>query len=277
MRWLAAIAASLVLALGTRGTAQQAATPKVTTLRLYIIDLGGRPPEAGESVFPAYLVVHPSGRTLLFDSGGLPDAYVGTVRSREAFREGLRTVVQKRTLAAKLAEIGYSAPQITYFALSHYHDDHTGNANAFARSTWLVQHAERDAMFTDPPPPVAMPSTYEALKNAKTIIIENRDYDVFGDGSAVLKFTPGHTPGAQALFLKLARTGPVVLSGDIYHNTSEHVAPFDEVPAVDTDKAATIRSRIALEAFLKETGAQLWIHHDVPSFRTRKTSPAYYE
>ena len=31
--------------------------------------------------------------------------------------------------------------------MSHYHLDHTANANLFAGSTWIVQQAEYDAMF----------------------------------------------------------------------------------------------------------------------------------
>jgi hypothetical protein len=36
------------------------------------------------------------------------------------------------------------------------------------------------------------PAYYSALKNSKTVIIEG-DYDVFGDGTVVIKPTPGHT------------------------------------------------------------------------------------
>ena len=33
--------------------------------------------------------------------------------------------------------------------MSHYHADHTANANAFAKSTWIVQQAEYDMMFKE--------------------------------------------------------------------------------------------------------------------------------
>ena len=247
----------------------------VTSLRMYVIELGGRPPGPRESTYPAYLIVHPKG-SLLWEAGALPDAYVGTNRPREELRDALRTIVTPKPLKEKLAEIGYSPAQITYFALSHYHDDHTGNANDFAGSTWLVQKAERDAMFAEKPPAIGDIRTYSALKNSKTVIIENKDYDVFGDGTTVIKFTPGHTPGHQSLFLKLAKFGPVLLSGDLYHSTTEHVPPFDTGTGID-NKEQTLASRMALESFLKQTGAQLWIHHDVPTIRALKKSPEYYE
>ena len=72
-------------------------------------------------------------------------------------------------------------------------------------------------------PPGATPtfSTYSNLRESKTLIITTDDYDVFGDGTVVIKFAPGHTPGHQVLYVKLANTGGVVLSGDLYHYPEE--------------------------------------------------------
>ena len=82
----------------------------------------------------------------------------------------------------QLAEAGYSPADITHLALSHYHWDHTANANAFAGATWLVRQVERDAMFAEKPPGVTRPSTHAALRGSRTVLIESDDYDVFGDG-----------------------------------------------------------------------------------------------
>jgi len=145
--------------------------------------------------------------------------------------------------------LGYAPAQITFFALSHYHDDHTGNSNDFAGSTWLVQRRGRDAMFSEPPPAIADPRTYGALKNAKTVIIENTDYDVFGDGSAVLKYSPGHTPGSQMLFLKLAKTGPVLLTGDTYSSTDQRKPPYDSgIGAANNTSGQVLDLLLAVDA-----------------------------
>jgi hypothetical protein len=42
------------------------------------------------------------------------------------------------------------------------------------------------------------------------------DHDLFGDGSVVILATPGHTPGHQSLFVKLAKSQPVVLSQGLH-------------------------------------------------------------
>ena len=121
-------------------------------------------------------------------------------------------------------------------ALSHYHYDHTANTNEFASATWLVRQVERDAMFAEKPPDLVQRATFDALRNSKTVIIKTDDYDVFGDGSVVIKWAPGHTPGHQVLFVKLAKTGPVLLSGDLYHYPEERT--LDRVPTFDVDPAS---------------------------------------
>ena len=42
------------------------------------------------------------------------------------------------------------------------------------------------------------------------------DLDVFGDGTVIAYFLPGHTPGHMALLVRL-KSGPVLLSGDVVH------------------------------------------------------------
>jgi len=103
---------------------------------------------------------------------------------------------------------------------------------------------------------------------------QNLGTTVFGDGTVVIKSTPGHTVGHQVLFVKLPKTGPIVLSGDLYHYSGERT--LNRMP--DREKTAgTPESRSKIEALVKETGAQLWIGHDIVGFAKLKKSPEYYE
>lgn len=219
----------------------------------------------------AYLIVHPRG-TLLWDTGVIPDELVTPEGTTEA-----RATVHK-TLSGQLAEIGYKAADITYLALSHNHYDHSANANQFAGATWLVQKAERGVMF--PPTPPANPSAaslrYSALQNSKTILLDG-DHDVFGDGAVVIISTPGHTPGHQSLFVKLAKTGPVLLSGDLYHYPAERTLKDFTPFAALGDPAREAASKAKVEALLKEKNATLWIQHDILADAGLKKSPAFYE
>jgi glyoxylase-like metal-dependent hydrolase (beta-lactamase superfamily II) len=116
-------------------------------------------------------------------------------------------------------------------------------------------------------------AVYGALESSKTIKLDG-DRDVFGDGTVVLKSTPGHTPGHQSLFVKLARTGPVLLTGDLYHYAAERT--LKTVPARDNTEQ-TVASRAAIGEFVRNTGAQLWIQHDILTNATLKHAPQYYD
>jgi N-acyl homoserine lactone hydrolase len=217
-----------------------------------------------------FLVVHPKG-TLMWDAGAVPDS---------AFQPGggpgtLRYATAMKPLQAQMAEIGYAPADINYLALSHFHWDHVGNANLFAGSTWLVTQAEKDIMFSDPPSPRTEPQNFSALKNSKTEILTKSEYDVFGDGTVVIMAAPGHSPGHQVLFLKLKKTGPVMLSGDLYHYPEERKLHL--IPTTEFNADQTVASRATVEAFLKKTGAQLWIQHDFNANAKLRKAPSFYE
>jgi N-acyl homoserine lactone hydrolase len=227
----------------------------------------------------AFLISHPHG-TLIWDTGAVPDT--AWEPSGEAVTHRLvlpdaqeRVVTLRKRLVVQLAEVGYSPADITYLALSHYHYDHTANANDFAGATWLARRVEHDAMFAEKPPGVTRPSTYAVLRDSKKIMLESDDYDVFGDGTVVIKPAIGHTPGHQVLHVKLLKTGDVVLSGDLYHYPEERV--LDRVPTFEFDQEQTRATRAAIEAFLEQTGAQLWIQHDINGNARLKKAPHYYE
>jgi len=271
----------------TGSTEQKAAT----TAKLYVFDCGTlkadparfrlKPEEVSTTDLsvPCFLIVHPRG-TLLWDVGAVPDGdwipTGGPVTHHLELPDGSsRDLTLRKRLAAQLSEAGYRASDITYLAFSHYHYDHTANANAFASSTWLARQVERDAMFADKPPGVVQPAFYAALKTSKTVILKDDEYDVFGDGSVILKLAPGHTPGHQVLYVRLPRTGGVVLSGDLYHFPEARA--LKRVTLFDFDQAQTAVSREAIEAFLTKTGAQLWIQHDAVGNSRLKKAPEYYE
>jgi N-acyl homoserine lactone hydrolase len=254
-----------------------------TTPRVYIFDNGkltGMEPkmfgftseELKEPDFVAvsYLVVHPKG-TLMFDAGVIPDADFKSDGS--LVTQGLASAT--RQLKPQLAAIGYRPSNVTYFALSHYHADHTANANEFAGATWIVQKAERDAMFAPKAPGITRPADYSALQNAKARILDNADFDVFGDGTVVVKATPGHTPGHQVLFVRLAKTGPVVLAGDLYHYPEEITT--GRLPTFEWNADQSKASRAKVAALMKETGAAMWIGHDIATHAKLPKAPKFVE
>lgn len=289
--FLASTAAGLLFAAQVNVSAQhKPQAPR--TIRLYVFDCGvlhnsdmGRFNLKKEDVtttdmsMSCFLIAHPKGN-LIWDTGAVPDdSWTPTGRmtmQHVMLPDGqAREADVDKSLRGQLTEIGYSPSDIDYLALSHYHYDHTGNANEFARATWLVRQADRDAMFGGKFYGSLQPSTFSALQKSKTIILKDDEYDVFGDGSVIIKSAPGHTQGHQVLYVKLAKTGGVVLSGDLYHYPAEKT--LDRVPTFEFSQEQTRASRVAVDAFLKKTGAQLWIQHDFEGNAKLKKSPRYYE
>ena len=218
----------------------------------------------------SYLVVHPKG-TLMFDAGAIEDSHFKG--DGAPVTEVILTA--SKPLLPQLASAGYKPSDVTFFAMSHYHSDHTANANAFATATWIVQKAERDFMFTDKPQGIIQPGHYSALKTANTRILNDEDFDVFGDGMVVVKSAPGHTPGHQVLFVRLPKTGPVLLAGDLYHYPEERTT--GRIPTFEFNVEQSKASRAKIEAFIKAQRAQLWIEHDIATHAKLPKAPAYVE
>jgi glyoxylase-like metal-dependent hydrolase (beta-lactamase superfamily II) len=281
-KFLKLLAIGLLITIPSLGQQRKAEPPK--SLRLYVFDCGSLDiPDTSvyqlkkeelattKMSVPCFLIAHPRG-TLMWDVGAVPDSSF----KPDGTHTPLRYATSTKRLTDQMREIGYAPQDITYLSLSHFHWDHIGNANLFApTATWLVRKLERDIMFGDPPSPRTQPENYSGLKNSKTTIISKADYDVFGDGSVVLKSTPGHSPDHQVLFLKLAKTGPVLLSGDLYHYPEER--KLKKTPTTEFNAQQTVASRAAVEDFLKKSGAQLWIQHDFTAVAKLKKSPQFYE
>jgi glyoxylase-like metal-dependent hydrolase (beta-lactamase superfamily II) len=284
-------AAAVVLALALTGIVRPVSQAQVVTSpRLYVLDGGVLESDPAryrltaaevattQLSVAAYLVVHPRG-TLMWDTGAIADdTWTPTgspvVRRLVLSNSQDRTVTLRASLGSQLASAGFAPAAITYLALSHYHWDHVANANLFTSATWLVPQAERDAMFpaTGEPP---HPSTFAALRIRATTILPAGDHDVFGDGTVVIKPAPGHTPGHQLLYVRLVKTGGIVLSGDLYHYPEERT--LNRLPTGEVSQEDTRRSREQLDVFLARTGAKLWIQHDLVAHRQLRLAPAYYD
>jgi glyoxylase-like metal-dependent hydrolase (beta-lactamase superfamily II) len=130
-------------------------------------------------------------------------------------------------------------------------------------------------MFAPTPAPIMNQAHFTKLKDAKTKLLDNEDFDAFGDGTVVIKSTPGHTPGHQVLFVKLAKRGPVLLVGDLYHYPEEIAS--GKVPSFEWNAEMSKASRAKIQAFLKQTNAEMWIEHDKATNDKLPKAPNFVE
>jgi len=216
-----------------------------------------------------YVISHPKGN-LMWDAG-LPEGLIA-MEAPFTSADGNFTVSRKDSLDQQLNSVGLSKSDIDFIALSHTHFDHSGHANAVAHATWLVQQTEYD-FITSEESQQNNTDNYNAIKELTKVNKLNGDFDVFGDGTVVIKSMPGHTPGHQVLYLELSEHGPLLLSGDLYHlyENREH----KRVPVFNFDVAQTLASMEAFEVFAKEKNAKVYLQHQKEDFNKMPKAPKY--
>ena len=220
-----------------------------------------------------YLIKHATKGWVLWDSGNA-DRLAAMPNGLTA-PNGIITAYMKKPLVESLKEIGLAPEDIQHFAMSHSHGDHSGNANLFNKAVLYMQAAEYNAVFGPEPQKFGfIAANFEKLRTVQVVKL-NGDYDMFGDGSIVIKSTPGHTPGHQSLFVKLNKRGPVLLTGDLVH--LKYSWDNRVVPGFNFDVAETGRSIDAMKEFVKKTGAEVWVTHDQVQHSLIRKAPFFID
>ncbi len=214
---------------------------------------------------PCYLIRHAKG-DMLWDAGFNETM----VDNPPAKPNGAFLASMTVKLTDQLAQLGLAPSDIEYLALSHWHPDHSGNAGLFANSVWVVNRAERDFMFSDAMR--AANSDYAALETATTIQFDDT-YDVFGDGTAVITSTPGHTSGHSVLLLTLEKAGAMLFSGDLY--THARGREIRAIPTFNVDAEQTIKSMALFEQIAIDNNARVIIEHEKTHFDALPKFPNY--
>lgn len=265
------------------GIAVATAAEPVDKVRLYTLDCGSivakqlglfsdtgeYDGKTGELAAPCFVIRHPKG-VLLWDTG-LGDALAA---KKGGVDEGPFHLQVDTTLSSQLQQLGLAPQDIAYVAFSHFHFDHVGNATQFPGATWILNKAELEAAKANPGLFDLTPEFHATLEKVKQQVIRG-DYDVFGDGTVRILKAPGHTPGHQVLALKLQKTGPLILSGDLFHLRESR--QFRRVPGFNYDRADSLASIDRIETIVKNTRARFVVQHDPTDFRSLPQLPAYLE
>lgn len=212
--------------------------------------------QADEFTDTCYLINHPKGH-LLWDLG-LPTALIG----QPPFTQQVFTVSVERSITDQLADLGIVPSELDYVSISHNHFDHIGQVDQVQGATWLVNQKEYDAMFPpdgSPPADPSLAANFALFQPMERQIIPE-EYDVFGDGSVVIFETPGHTPGHASLQLMMPESGPILLTGDLYHRSESRT--LSRVPRFNYSEEETRTSMAAFEERANRLGARVIIQHE---------------
>ncbi len=160
-----------------------------------------------------------------------------------------------RTLPEQLADGGLKPSDVDVLGISHSHADHTGQASLMPTARLVIGKADFDAMSGKDEDPFG-----PWRQAGASLTTTEGDLDVFGDGTVVAYFLPGHTPGHMALLVRL-KSGPVLLSGDVVHG--HDTLELKAVPTFNTDRAQSLASMERFEQLARETGAKVIIQHEL--------------
>jgi N-acyl homoserine lactone hydrolase len=176
----------------------------------------------------AFLVEHPGAGLVLIDTGLHPSV---AVKPRENF--GRVTLLAFRdlqmdagqALPAQLRERALDPSAVKAVVMTHLHVDHASGISEFPGATFLVSRAEWHAAADQGPTHGYVRRQFDHAFDYRLLDFEAtassvmsfsgfaRSFDVFGDGSLRVVYTPGHTLGHMSVVLRTAR-GEVLVAGD---------------------------------------------------------------
>lgn len=195
------------------------------TLKLLRALLSGEP--AATVPVPAFLVRHPSAGAILVDTGLHPSI---ATDGKENFgglatRFGKPALEAGKDVPAQLRDRDLDPGEIPIVVMTHMHIDHTSAISEFPNSTFVVSETEWVAAATGPRPLLNgyRRPHYDYAFDYRTVDFNRsgidsyatfgRTFDLFGDGSIRLAFTPGHSAGHMSVILHLAERD-FVIGGD---------------------------------------------------------------
>ena len=208
---------------------------------------GVYPPGPGRVANSCYLIRH-GDQAMIWDTG-----FAAETKGKPLVREVMTAAIE-RTLAEQLAQLGVKPEDVDVVGISHMHGDHIGQAAQFANARLVIGKQDFELLGREPD------DTLKGWRgDGRNVSLATADVDIFGDGSVVALHLPGHTPDHLALLVNL-KSGPVLLSGDLYHSTISREKR--SAPPFNTSKEQTLASMDKFEALAKQRNAKVVIQHE---------------
>ena len=185
------------------------------------------PKEPNVVPVPAFLIRHPSAGAILVDTGLHPSI---ATDGKENFggvsnRFGSPSLAAGEDVPAQLRSRGLDPGEIPVVVMTHLHIDHTSAISEFPNSTFVVSEPEWVEATTGSGGTlkgyrrqhIDYAFEYRTVSfdraNIDSYANFGRTFDLFGDGSVRLAFTPGHSAGHMSVICRL-KERDFVIGGD---------------------------------------------------------------
>jgi N-acyl homoserine lactone hydrolase len=208
--------------------------------RLRAIGIGSKPDTWETRPVPAFLARHPGVGPILVDTGLHPSVARKPRDNLSRFVSRHYRVEEGKDIVTQLRERGVPPADVAVVVLTHLHEDHASAIEAFPEALFIVSAIEWEAATTMRFPQLHAyrRAHYDFAFDYNTIdfdgdFIESygpfgRTFDLFGDGSVRLAYTPGHSPGHTSVILRLPRRDFVVMgdAGYDWRQFNEQAQPM---------------------------------------------------
>jgi N-acyl homoserine lactone hydrolase len=183
---------------------------------------------------PTFLVRHPSAGAIVIDTGLHPsvatDAKGNLGGALSHFAKA--DLASGEDLPAQLRKRGLDAGEIPVVVMTHMHLDHTSAISEFPNSTFVISEAEWEAATTGSRALLNgyRHAHYDYAFDYRTVDFDRggidsyatfgRTFDLFGDGSLRLAYTPGHSAGHMSVIAHLEERD-FVIGGDLIYTMGQ--------------------------------------------------------
>lgn len=227
---------------------------------------------------PFFLIDHPRGK-VLFDTGcALEVVDTPLEHWGQAMMDAYNPAMTKEQhCVSAVKSLGIAPEDIKYVILSHLHLDHAGGVGQFPNATYIVQKEEFNYAYA---PDSFMHAAYIRKDFDRPVKwhflngFADDMFDLFGDGTVVTYYTPGHTPGHMSLMLNLPKSGKMFFTADSCYTLENLDGIMSGLACSNSDVEKTIK-RICL---LRDAGgADIVVGHDPEKWKSYKKAPDFYE
>lgn len=224
---------------------------------------------------PWYLITHPKGNVII-DGGNAVECATNPVEHWGGITQVYWPVMTEEDGCVNAVKAMGIAPESIKFVLqSHLHLDHSGAAGRFPNAIHVVQRKEYEyahaADWFAAGGYIHKDFDRPGLKWHFLEGYHDEAFDLFGDGTIKILFTPGHSPGHSSFLITLPHSGPILLTVDAAY-TMDH---WDEkaLPGFMASAVDSVRSVARLRFLANQQNALVVTGHDPIMWPTFKKGP----
>ena len=230
---------------------------------------------------PWYLVTHPRGNAVI-DGGNAPEVAIDARKHWGKLTEVSTAIMTPaEAILPTMAAHGFDPADVRWIVQTHLHLDHTGAVaviDHFPNAEVLVRRTEH--AFAHAPGSYAalgyVQADYDKPGVPWVLLDDSEDgYDLYGDGTLRLWWTPGHTPGHASIEINLPSGASFMLAADAA-NSLDHLHER-KTPAFNVSVADAIESVRRLRRLAWRRDATVVAGHDPAQWPMIRKAPEFYD